>query len=46
MDSAGSDDASDCINCALGKYVDVMGSDAESDCIRCRAGRWVGVMCI
>eukprot|EP01045_Picozoa_sp_COSAG04_P013567 COSAG04_NODE_968_length_9110_cov_6.799911_5_plen_1619_part_00 len=35
------DSSQDCINCAAGKYVDVVGSDSSSDCIDCVAGRYV-----
>ena len=35
----GSDEATDCIDCVVGRYVDVAGSDAVSDCIECVAGK-------
>eukprot|EP01045_Picozoa_sp_COSAG04_P062764 COSAG04_NODE_32959_length_188_cov_473.146067_1_plen_57_part_01 len=31
-----------CIECGVGKYVDVPSSSHESDCIECSVGRWYG----
>jgi hypothetical protein len=39
----GSDQDIDCIDCVLGKYIDVTGSDALSDCIDCIAGKYIDV---
>ena len=33
----GSDDPTNCIDCVVGKYIDVTGSDEQSDCIDCVA---------
>ena len=39
----GSDEASDCIDCVVGQYIDVTGSDELSDCIVCIAGTYIDV---
>ena len=40
---AASNQASDCIECVAGKYLDVTGGNHQSDCIVCRAGKHIGV---
>jgi hypothetical protein len=37
------DQASDCIGCVAGKYLDTVGSDEATDCIDCALGRRVDV---
>lgn len=43
MHTTGSDQATDCIGCIPGRYVETFGSDEAGDCIDCPAGKFVEV---